>query len=297
MLFVPSNSLIVRRYRDHKLLRMFESQRQMSIHQGNKPEDVLNQVSPFVLSREPYLISNRQVQDLERQLQEARHKVNQLQSMVNGPVIEDDPEPTSHPRPPKRQKLGDTQDPIIKKNMYTFGHEIFQTPYHSEPATFSREVVNPELPHQEVARALLADYKASTHYTFPFVDIEAISNNLDVYYRDWSPSKASNRSFAVLLGVLACGSLCRRPEDGERIFKVLISNFDFFTAESTIELVQALTLASFYLVETNKKLTGHRLIGCAVRAAQELGLHRWTSQSHQMDERSIAWWTLFCRER
>src|SRR2546423_58275 len=80
---------------------MCKQKRQVSVHERNKPEDVVYQVrgsescciSP---PRNLFLIKYRQVQDLEKQLAQAKQQINHLRSKLEG-QMDVDPDSSRQP--------------------------------------------------------------------------------------------------------------------------------------------------------------------------------------------------------
>ena len=251
------------------------------------------------------LITSRQVQDLEKQLHAARQEVSQLRSKVrtDGFVVDDDDESLSERSgPSKRRKLTGTHDfSIIQQNVENYGRGLVKAPTSVEPRGNgpSPQAPVPELPPQHTGEHLFRDYNAMLQPAFPFLHWPTTTQKFDQVYREGSLSRIPSDTAAVIFGIFACGSLREHPEDGRKYFETARVLMDFWTAAPTMDLIRAAMLCGIFSVETNNRSAGFTLMGYAVRAAQEIGLH------HRIATRSVAeeekryqlWWSLYCTER
>ena len=260
---------------------------------------------------------NRQVQDLEKQLHAARQQVTQLKSLVkpdNYSAVSDD-EPT-HQSPHKRRKLTAAYDfNTIHRNMENYGRGLISAPRHVEgsgtlggggsgggggsPAEAGHgklELV--DLPPVQRGEQLLADYHATVHQVYPFINWASLQANFDRAYRE-GIDRLPTDARAVLLGVLACGALRENHEHGRPYQEAARASISFWMAAPTMDLIRASMLSFVFLVETNRTSTAFIMIGAAMRAAQELGLHHKTviRSAAEEESRYNLWWSLYCLER
>ena len=220
---------------------------------------------------------------------------------TDGIVIEDDLEPSAQPRPKKRRRTGNISDfSAVQRNMSKFGRGLFGTPLHGDTHRSSppRHADLPKLPHRQLCEELIADYQSTFHQTFPFIDLQALPGRLDKVYTDWNTDHSHTEFVTVVFGIIACGSLTRHPHEGQKFFQAQKSMIDFWGTQPTLDLVRAMMLCSFYLTEMNEKSSAFRIIGHALRAAQDLGLHRKAAAGSMEEEvRESLWWSLYSAER
>ena len=248
----------------------------------------------------------RQVQDLEKQLLAARQQVSKLQSMVKPDTVaveeEDDATPPQQARPNKRRRVANNYElASIQRNMRVYGRGIFRPPTAINPRSNPRSprVSSPELPPKDLGAKLVEDYKACLHQKFPFVDWKLLSQQFDRAYRDEPVQAVHGESAAVLFGVFACGALRNHLDEGRRFFAALKLLVDFWATTPTMELIRAMLLSCLFLIETNNMSAAFSMVGHAVRAAQDIGLHHQTSATTSEEEelKRNLWLTLFCIER
>ena len=277
----------------------------MPIYKRDESANVFYQVSLLMLLGCKANDPKRQVQDLEKQLLAAKQQVSKLQSLVksDGVAVEDEDDiMPSQTRPKKRRKIGSSYDAsLVQRNIRIYGRGIFRPPTNIRPRSNPRSppVSSAELPPKDLGEKLVEDYRSYLHQKFPFVDWRLLSEEFDRAYRDDPPHVAHGESSAVLFGVFACGSLRNHLEEGDRFFAALKLLVDFWAATPTVELIRAMLLSHLFLMETNNLSAAFNMIGHAVRAAQDLGLHHRGSvvstEAEQL-ERNL-WLTLYSLER
>ena len=204
--------------------------------------------------------------------------------------------------PNKRRKVTATHDfSVIQRNVENYGRGIVRAPTSVEPRGNgpSSPAPTPELPPQHVGEYLFRDYGAMLQPAFPFLHWPTTMQKFDQAYREGSLSRIPSDTAAVIFGIFACGSLREHPEDGKKYFDTARVLMNFWTTAPTMDLIRAAMLCGIFSVETNNRSAGFTLMGYAVRAAQEIGLH------HRIATRSVAeeekryqlWWSLYCTER
>ena len=260
---------------------------------------------------ETLTLYDRQVQDLEKQLLATRQQLTQLQSMVKpeGSVALDDDDDLSQEGPSKRRKLTTIHDfTAIHRNVEYYGRGIISPPRHVEGTmvggsgspieTAHTNRWPAELPPLHQGQQLLNDYYATVHQSYPFVHWQRLQSDFDRAYREGLHSLPVD-SRGVLLGVFACGALRDSPEHGRPYAEAAWASISFWAADSTMDLIRASMLSTLYLVEMNRMSAAFIMLGAAVRAAQDLGLH-WplpTRSAAEEDSRYDLWWSLYCVER
>ena len=218
-------------------------------------------------------------------------------------AVEDDDDTAAPPaRPRKRRRVGNSYEVAsIQRNMRIYGRGIFRPPTGFSPRSQPRSLQTspPELPPKSFGEKLVEDYRACQHQKFPFVDWKLLSNQFDQAYRDEPAHAAQGESAAVLFGVFACGALRDHLEEGQKFFATLKLLVDFWAATPTMELIRAMLLSCMFLIETNSTSAAFSMMGHAVRAAQDIGLHHrgnaGTTEEEKMKKN--LWLTLFCLER
>ena len=205
-------------------------------------------------------------------------------------------------RPRKRRRVESGYDiSAVRRNMLIHGRGIFRAPTSSRSRSNPRSppVSLPILPPRALGERLVEDYRSWLHQKFPFVDLDLVSQQFDEVYGTEGLQVPYNESAAVLFGVFACGALWNHVEEGHKYFSALKLLIDFWEAAPTLQLIRAMLLSCLFLIETNSTSTAFNMMGHAVRAAQDLGLH------HQGDSSPVEggslkrnlWLVLFCLER
>ena len=198
--------------------------------------------------------------------------------------------------------------------MEHYGHGIVRAPRHVEGATVddhiktavdSRAGSEPRAPPVELpafprGEQLLNHYYATVHQAYPLVPWPRLQAAFDRAYHeglDRLPSDAR----ALLLGVFACGAL-RDGEEAARPFlnhaSAAIAPFAAGT-HLTLDAVRATALAAIAHAEMNRPAAAFVMLGTAVRAAQDMGLHQRSAVRTvaEEDARYNLWWSLYSLER
>ncbi|KAL8771006.1 MAG: hypothetical protein Q9209_003425 [Squamulea sp. 1 TL-2023] len=260
--------------------------------------------------------SIKQVQDLEKQLAQAKQQLSQLRPR-SGDGSPDDAQPYDRsslliqeyePPPRKRQKLSAHQDfSAVRSDLRNYARGIFKPPQsylEYQPHATSRPAVSkgldlPELPPKHVADELLYLYRVSFHATFPLLDWTTFSQEYESVYRQRSLRDVPQVWSALLFAVFACGTLPRYLHDGQGYSETARKLLDLSADDLTLDHVRTAVLTSVFLVELNRKSAGWTWLGTAVRMGQDIGLHVSNVKGSFIDQvvdRPV-WWTVYVCDR
>ncbi|KAL8963237.1 MAG: hypothetical protein Q9193_000465 [Seirophora villosa] len=258
----------------------------------------------------------RQVQDLEKQLAQAKQQLNQLQSQ-SGDHSPDESQPyprpglllqEHEPRPRKRQKISAPRDfSAVRSDLCTYGRGIFKPPpsylqqkVHAAPhALLIKGKDAPDLPPKHLADKLLYLYRMSFHAAFPLLDWNSFNQEYETVYRQGSLRGVSQVWSALLFSVFACGTLPQSLQDGQGYSDISSKLLDLSTDDLTVDHVRTAILTSVFLVESNRKSAGWTWLGIAVRIGQDIGLDVQNAKGSFLDQvinRPI-WWTVYVCDR
>ncbi|KAK2795290.1 hypothetical protein FQN50_009783 [Emmonsiellopsis sp. PD_5] len=260
--------------------------------------------------------SIKQVQDLERQLAQARQQILQLRSGI--PKIDSlmDIDLEMHDDAPKIPEIGRRPSrinpPILSTQvssnvcwkMQSYGRGLIKPPptlsNTHPPPLLTADL--PPLPPTSVADALLGHYFSSIHSYFPILHWQTLLREHDRISRTGSLRGTSRGWTAVFFAVLACGSLRSGESDlskGREFLQISIGLIDRWQDEFALDQARAAMLISIYMYEMNLKSASWVWLGSAVRIAQDLGLHVNSGSWAPMDAelRKRFWWALYSWER
>lgn len=257
------------------------------------------------------------MQDLEKQLAQAKQQLNQLRSQ-SGDRSPDEPQsyPRSgllvqeyEPRPRKRQKFSAPRDfSAVRADLRNYGRGIFKPPQpylqqqqsQAVPrATFAKGLDLPELPPKQVADELLYLYRISFHATFPLLDWNSFSQEYESVYRQRSLCDVSQAWSALLFAVFACGTLPQALRDGQDYSDKSRKLLDLSTDEYTVDHVRTAILTSVFLGESNRKSASWMWLGIAIRIGQDIGLHVRDVKGSFIDKvvNRPVWWIVYVCDR
>ncbi|KAJ5465648.1 hypothetical protein N7530_009435 [Penicillium desertorum] len=260
--------------------------------------------------------SIKQVQDLEKQLQNTKQQLQHLQTgMMRPDRMIDVDEGVSQPmiklpeieyRPVRRSKAPIAQDfSDVRSNLRHYGRGILKvpTPYRQQAAESVVTGDAPELPPKNLADHLLAQYFGCIHSVLPVLHWPAFIAEYEKVYRSGSLLGVSTEWAAVLFGVFACGAIhtneADREEEGKKYVRTSCGIIDVWHDVFNLDRARAALLASIFLYEVNSKSASWVWIGSAVRVAQEIGLHidsgPWPAVEGEMRKR--VWWGLYAWDR
>ncbi|KAL8725469.1 MAG: hypothetical protein Q9166_007331 [cf. Caloplaca sp. 2 TL-2023] len=260
--------------------------------------------------------SIKQVQDLEKQLAQAKQQLSQLRPQ-SGDGSPDEAQPYDksslliqeyEPPPRKRQKISAHQDfSAVRSDLRNYGRGIFKPPQsylqHQSHATSRSAIIKgldlPDLPPKHVADELLYLYRISFHATFPLLDWTTFSQGYESVYRQRSLREVPQVWSALLFAVFACGTLPRYLRDGQDYSEKSRRLLDLSADDLTLDHVRTAVLTSVFLVEMNRKSAGWTWLGIAVRMGQDIGLQISNVRGSFIDQvvdRPV-WWTAYVCDR
>lgn len=272
--------------------------------------------------------SIKQVQDLEKQLAQARQQIHHLKERMRegaGPADADDKvsaapsvpalrivESSAKERraaPPALEGFGE-----VRTNLRNYSRGIFKPP--PPYRQFGPQTAYPHqkhnLPAKHIADRCLANYRGSVHVYAPHLHWPTFVQEYEELYRVGTFQHSRQPWVALFFAVLACGTLMEprppKPEDdadGSHFLDMCMMNFNTWSDELTIDHVRACLLISIYSVETNFRSSGWVWLGAAVRISQDIGLHlerrsytsREVEMSMEAEMRRRVWWAVYNWDR
>ncbi|KAI9761777.1 MAG: hypothetical protein M1840_001696 [Geoglossum simile] len=260
--------------------------------------------------------SIKQVQDLEKQLAQARQQLNHLRSLVKDGPMEIDlelgrqsfslPEIGSNSqrrqRPPVAQGLSH-----VPSNLRNYSRGIFKPhpPYRRVGVPHSLSPVLPELPPREVSDHLLKQYHSSIHTVIPILYWPTFLQEYEAVYKVGSLQGVPPVWGSLFFSVLAVGVLnsidpsINRPNDGKKYIEISRTLTNLWNDEFTIDHARSALLTSVFLMELNLKSAALVWLGSSVNIAQDIGLHcgtgPWPAVESEMRKR--VWWSIYVWDR
>ncbi|KAL9041359.1 MAG: hypothetical protein Q9180_001332 [Flavoplaca navasiana] len=260
--------------------------------------------------------SIKQVQDLEKQLAQAKQQLSQFRPQ-SGDGSPDEAQPYDRSRlliqeyepPPPRKRQKTTTQPdfsAVRSDLRNYAHGIFKPPksYLEQPNVKYRPATSekldlPPLPLKHVADELMYLYRISFHATFPLLDWSTFGQEYESVYRQDSLRGVPQVWTALLFAVFACGTLPRGLRDGQDYSEKSRRLLDLSADDLTLDHVRTAVLTSVFLVELNRKSAGWTWLGIAVRMGQDIGLHVSNVKGSYIDQvvdRPV-WWTVYVCDR
>lgn len=263
------------------------------------------------------LTDARQVQDLERQLFQARQQVEHLRAMVSNdnlsmglgashpPLGALDLPPVGLPprRRPKRPILQDFSR--VRSNLRSYSGSLLKAPAPYRRVG-SHEELPPELPNlppRSIADRLLSQYFNHIHLQFPVLHKPTFYAEYQKIYDEGTIGAMRRGWGAVLFCVFACGTLHtldpNRLQDGKEYLTKGTAMADFWQDELSVDQAKMAFLASIFLVEINLRSAACVWLAAAARTAQDVGLHvetgPWPAVEGEMRRR--IWYSIYALDR
>ncbi|KAJ9609775.1 hypothetical protein H2200_006103 [Cladophialophora chaetospira] len=261
----------------------------------------------------------RQVQDLERQLLEARQQLERYRA------VERKPDPSTDGRPdtassiyadfpsigksPRRMlKARAPQDlTSARVQLNDVGRGLLKPPVTGvqlrSHTTHSRVSDLQGLPTRAAAERLLHYYHEYIHRLFPVLYWPKFQRNFAIAMEQGSAQALPTDWVATLYAVLACGALAthdrgRLPEAQDYLTRA-ISTINFWEDDVSTNQANVAFLASIALIEMNRKSASWIWLGSAIRIVQDLGLHvqggQWSPVEGEMRKR--IWYSFYVWDR
>jgi hypothetical protein len=265
------------------------------------------------------LTLSRQVQDLEKQLLDARQQLERYHAVERKPDLSTDGRPDtassiyaefpSIGKSPRRMlKARAPQDlTSARVQLNDVGRGLLKPPVTGvqlRSHTTSVQVSDLQgLPAQRAAERLLHYYHEYIHRLFPVVYWPKFQQNFVIAMDQTSGQSLATEWVAVFYAVLACGALAthdrgRLPEAQDYLTRA-ISTINFWEDDVSTNQAIVAFLASIALVEMNRKSASWIWLGSAIRIVQDLGLHvqggQWSPVEGEMRKR--IWYSFYVWDR
>lgn len=262
--------------------------------------------------------SIKQVQDLEKQLSQAKQQIAHLRSMLadngmadldisqpNVPSLQL-PESSARERqqaPPQMEGFDET-----RRNLRNFGRGLFKPPApyrHVEPQPLFPNAKE-ALPPKATVDRLLSHYHGLVHVNAPMLHWPTFVQEVENVYRAGSFQNASHIWVALFYAVLACGTHMdpqphgsMQEKEGQAYLDMCIRNINTWSDEFSMDSARASVLISVYFSQANMRSAAWMWLGAAVRIAQDLGLHtdRGPFPPLEAEMRRRVWWSIYNWDR
>ena len=201
------------------------------------------------------------------------------------------------PRVSKKPRLDLSHDySTVRRRVEQYGRGVVKVPRaitRSPPPRLAS--VAPELPVRFVADKLVKDYQTVFESTLSILDWPSFRRQYDRVYRTNSLDDVPQDWIAVLFAVFSCGCLNDNMEDGKRFLGMASSMIDMGTDHPTVDHARYALLNHLILNEIGARSAAWTALGCAVRIAQSIGLHRSTIFTPGLSEeaRSQLWHSIY----
>ncbi|RMZ75415.1 hypothetical protein DV738_g5505, partial [Chaetothyriales sp. CBS 135597] len=262
--------------------------------------------------------SIKQVQDLERQLMEARQQLDRVRmkelkmdTLSDYPVDlvgEAVPDVAAIGKSPRRMLKARTPQDLAnaRAQISDFGRGLLKPPVlgsHPQAPGASQGPEQCSLPARTNAEIYLKFYFECIHRQYPVLHWPSFYQN----YVDVAENRSSNavppESMALLLVVLAGGALSTRDpgkvQEAHDLLTRAVSMVSFWQDETSTEQACVAFLASVFLAEVNRKSASWVWLGLAIRIAQDRGLHvqggQWSHVEGEMRKR--IWYSFYVWDR
>ena len=297
---------------------MLEPQCEVPVHERHQQTHVVYQVGTSIPTLEGGLTLNRQVQDLERQLLEARqqlervrakeHKVDPYNEYPADPDMQAMSEVPAVGRSPRRMLKARTPQDLAnaRAQLSDFGRGLLKPPVTgSHPHTLKSPLglELPPLPSRASADYYLKFYFECIHRQFPVVHWPTFYQGFVDVFENPASSTMPPEWIAMLFVVLACGALSTRDptrmREAQDFLTRAVSTINFWEDEMSTNQACVAFLASVFLAEVNRKSASWIWLGSAIRIAQDLGLHvqggQWSPIEGEMRKR--VWYSFYVWDR
>lgn len=248
------------------------------------------------------------MQDLEKQLDAARQQISRLQSIlgtegaldINEDIPDVSPFVSPEPSSKKRRRQSVMNDfSAVRRDFEILGRGLIQGPVPGSTIRLENTLSAPNLPPRHVADHLLDQFYKSFHLLLPILEWSSFSHRCDQIYRQNSFEGVPKEWVGLFFATLSCGALNGSVEEAREWFETTKFQVDLWVENPSMDSVRSAVLASIFLVEVNSRSTGWTILGHAIRAAQDLGLHRTTDIWSSIDEemRRCLWWSIYILDR
>ncbi|RMZ14639.1 hypothetical protein D0864_00115 [Hortaea werneckii] len=232
----------------------------------------------------------KQVQDLEKQLHQARLTIDEMRMKQDGVHSEAEGGTASLPalhmaEPATRahQPAPPTMDGFehVRMNLRNICRGIYKPPppfrVPAEQPLFGHS--NTPLPPKQTADRLLSHYKSSVHVHAPILHWPTFIQDYENVYRAGTFQHIRRMWVCLFFAVLGCGTLMDPQPNGpvqevesDGYIATSLHVLNMWSDEFTLEYACSSLLTSIYYLENNKRSPGWLFIGTAVHIAQDIGL-------------------------
>ena len=264
------------------------------------------------------LILRRQVQDLERQLIEARQQLERVrareakidpfddyvsdatQPLVEVPLIGRSPRRMLKARAP--QDLSQA-----RANLVDVGRGVLKPPVTNAQPLSNRQshqsIDTPHLPPRATADRYMQFYFECIHRHYPVLHWQTFRQHYLELYEGGGVQALPPELIAVMFVVFACGALSTRDtqslKEAQEHLTRAVSTINFWEDDVSTNQAIVAFLASLFLAEVNRKTASWIWAGSAIRMAQDLGLHvqggQWSPVEGEMRKR--IWYSFYVWDR
>ena len=264
------------------------------------------------------LTDSRQVQDLERQLLDARQQLERVRAKETKvePYVDFDTESPSEPlselppigRSPRRMLKARTPQDLTnaRTHLSDYGRGLLKPPVTGAPTVQTRKprgLELPPLPPRADADQYLSYYFECIHRQFPVVHWHTFHQHYLEVFDGPAAYTMAPEWMAVLFVVLACGALSTRESsrmsEAQDFLTRAVSTINFWEDDVSTNQAVVAFLASVFLAEVNRKSASWIWLGSAIRIAQDLGLHvqggQWSPVEGEMRKR--IWYSFYVWDR
>lgn len=260
--------------------------------------------------------SIKQVQDLEKQMNQVKQENSSLRRKLEGRDIMElegaaiDEPPLQVPAVGEESKPRERPTSIpgssqARANIRNMAKGVFRPPAaYRLPGPSLLEPPRPELPSRQLADGLLHAYYRSAHTMFPILHWPSFQTLVDDLHQ--GHVKLPPSTFSLYFAVLATGSLFITDPPSSNSFyqpaELLESSrrmLDPWGTDLDLDTARSLFLITFCLNEMNLKSSAWNLLGNAVRVAQDIELYTEMSHSPFIDTemRRRTWWAIYIMDR
>ena len=262
--------------------------------------------------------SIKQVQDLEKQMNQVKQENSHLRRKLEGRdgSIDIEMEPADEPPlhlPPigSEPKRTERSAPIpelsrARASMRNFSKGVYKLPAQYRPASLAIfDPPRPELPPRQGVDVLLHAYYRLVHTMFPILHLPTFQASVDDLYR--GPVSLVPPSFLSLFFVVCAtgglftsepltSNLCYRPAE---LLETARKMTDPWSNDFNLDNARTAILMTFCLNEMSLKSAAWTTLGTAVRIGQDLELYietgPWPVIEGEMRRRT--WWAIYILDR
>ncbi|KAK5122640.1 hypothetical protein LTR85_003903 [Meristemomyces frigidus] len=262
--------------------------------------------------------SIKQVQDLEKQLSQARTTINQMRTMLQDGNGNDLDGPSANVPALQLPELANKErrpgPPVIeafdeaRQNIRNYGRGVFKPPppYRALGPQPSYPHLAHTLPPKAVADRLLSHYHGSVHVYAPLLHWPTFLQEYDAVYRAGTFQHSRHIWVALFFAVLACGTLMdpqpngsAQEGEGAGYLDMCLRSINTWSDELVMDHARSALLISIYFMEVNLRSAGWVWLGAAVRISQDIGLHtdRGPYPPVEAEMRKRVWWSVYNWDR